>query len=221
MDSGLALRAPRNDECLLFPDRLGRLLRRRRRQCGLGAGFLRLGIGPCRFGRNAGRPGAGRHGFGRRRWFGFRTRRRLQRLGRLRQLLRSRVAEFGHRQAEMTSPVVTKAAANRKSFVVPRLLLSADISFTAKLFAISTAGAAHGSPRKRGGTAFFRENAPSPWRLRLSWHGELRAGAADRPRLALNCQQGLNDVAPASDKRTPTHLRMPASTVPLLTILRM
>ena len=47
---------------------------------------------------------------------------------------------------EMTSPVVTKAAANRKSLVTPRLLLSADISFTAKLFAIPTAGAAHGSP---------------------------------------------------------------------------
>jgi hypothetical protein len=31
----------------------------------------------------------------------------------------------------------------------------------------------------------------------------------------------LNDVAPASDKPTPTPPRMPASPVPLLTILRM
>jgi len=85
-------------------DRLGRLLRGRGRQRGLGAGFLRLGIWPRRFRWNAGRPCARCHRLSGRRGLGFGAGRRLQRLGRLRQLLWRAGTEFGQRQAANDKP---------------------------------------------------------------------------------------------------------------------
>ena len=104
------------DDSLPLLDRLGRLLRRRRRQCGLGAGLLCFRIGPRRFGRYARRASTRRHRLGRSRWFGLRTRRRLQRLAWPAPVAAERAARSSASdRPEMTSPVVTKAAANRKS----------------------------------------------------------------------------------------------------------
>ncbi len=69
----------------------------------------------------------------------------------------------------MTSPVVTKAAASRKSQVAPRLLLSADISFTANWFAISTADETHCSPGTLRQTARADVTAPPFRHRRLRW----------------------------------------------------
>jgi hypothetical protein len=94
----------REIRALPFLDRRGRLLGRCWRQHGWGAGLPRVGIRAGRLWRNAGRPRTGRRRLGRRRWFCFRSRRRLQRRRGLRHLFRTTHSDLSQRESRYDKP---------------------------------------------------------------------------------------------------------------------